>query len=51
MGPFALLDFVGLDVSKAIGEAIDADVPKALVDRVDEGFLGRKTKSGFFTYD
>lgn len=51
MGPFALLDLIGLDVSKAIGEAIDADVPKALVDRIGEGFLGRKTKSGFFTYE
>ena len=51
MGPFALLDFVGLDVSMAIGEAIGADVPQELVDRVDEGWLGRKTKKGFFTYD
>jgi 3-hydroxybutyryl-CoA dehydrogenase len=51
MGPLALLDFVGLDVSVAIGEAIGADVPEELVDRVDEGWLGRKTKRGFYTYD
>jgi 3-hydroxybutyryl-CoA dehydrogenase len=51
MGPLALLDFVGLDVSLAIGEEIGADVPQELVDRVDEGWLGRKTKKGFFTYD
>jgi 3-hydroxyacyl-CoA dehydrogenase len=51
MGPLALLDFVGLDVSLAIGEEIGADVPQELVDRVDEGWLGRKTKKGFFPYD
>ena len=51
MGPFALLDLIGLDVSKAIGEAIDVDVPTTLVERVDEGWLGRKTKKGFYTYD
>jgi 3-hydroxybutyryl-CoA dehydrogenase len=51
MGPLALLDFVGLDVSLAIGEEIGADVPQELVDRVDEGWLGRKTKKGFFTYN
>ena len=29
MGPLALLDFVGLDVSAAIGESIGAEVPRA----------------------
>ncbi len=29
MGPIALIDFVGLDVSRAIGETIGADVPAA----------------------
>jgi 3-hydroxybutyryl-CoA dehydrogenase len=51
MGPLALLDFVGLDVAMAIGEAIGATVPQELVDRVDEGALGRKTKRGFYSYD
>ena len=51
MGPLALLDFVGLDVSMAIGEAIGADIPQELVDLVDEGALGRKSKRGFFTYE
>jgi 3-hydroxyacyl-CoA dehydrogenase len=51
MGPLALLDFVGLDVSMAIGEAIGSDVPRELVDRVDEGWLGRKSKRGFYSYD
>jgi 3-hydroxybutyryl-CoA dehydrogenase len=51
MGPLALLDFVGLDVAIAIGEAIGAAVPQDLVDLVDDGALGRKSKRGFFTYD
>ena len=51
MGPLALLDFIGLDVSMAIGEAIGADVPQELVDLVDEGALGRKSQRGFFDYE
>ena len=30
MGPLALLDYVGLDVSKAIGEAIESPVPQTV---------------------
>lgn len=51
MGPLALLDFVGLDVAMAIGEEIGVEVPQDLVDLVDEGALGRKTKRGFYAYD
>lgn len=47
MGPLALLDMVGLDVSQAIGEAIGADVPAGVRDRVQRGELGRKTGRGF----
>jgi 3-hydroxyacyl-CoA dehydrogenase len=50
MGPLALLDFVGLDVSAAIGESIGADVPKRVYDLIDEGRLGRKAKAGFYDY-
>jgi 3-hydroxybutyryl-CoA dehydrogenase len=50
MGPIALLDFVGLDVAQAIGNAIDIPVPEALRSLVTEGALGRKTKRGFYTY-
>jgi 3-hydroxybutyryl-CoA dehydrogenase len=46
MGPLALLDFVGLDVSMAIGDEIGANVPQRLRDLVAEGRLGRKTGSG-----
>jgi 3-hydroxybutyryl-CoA dehydrogenase len=50
MGPLALLDFVGLDVSMAIGEEIGVPVPQDLIDLVDDGALGKKTKRGFYTY-
>ena len=51
MGPLALLDFVGLDVAQAIGEAMGADVPDRLRRLVDDGALGRKSGRGFYTYD
>ncbi|HEV2820190.1 MAG TPA: 3-hydroxyacyl-CoA dehydrogenase family protein [Solirubrobacteraceae bacterium] len=51
MGPLALLDLVGLDVSQAIGEAIGADVPAGVRDRVQRGELGRKTGRGFHVVD
>ncbi len=51
MGPLALLDFVGLDVSKAIGDALYAEngeaasqPPGLLVEMVGEGKLGRKSR-------
>jgi 3-hydroxyacyl-CoA dehydrogenase len=47
LGPLALLDLVGLDVSQAIGEAIGADVPAGVRERVARGELGRKTGRGF----
>jgi 3-hydroxybutyryl-CoA dehydrogenase len=48
MGPLALLDFVGLDVAVAIGEAIGAEVPERLRALVAEGALGRKTGRGLY---
>jgi 3-hydroxybutyryl-CoA dehydrogenase len=50
MGPIALLDFVGLDVSQAIGETIGAEIPPRLRDLVQEGALGRKVGRGFYEY-
>ncbi len=51
MGPLTLLDFVGLDVAAAIGEAIGAEVPARLRELVAAGRLGRKTRGGFYDYD
>ncbi len=51
MGPIALLDFVGLDVARAIGDMIGARVPDRLAELVAEGALGRKTRRGFYDYD
>jgi 3-hydroxybutyryl-CoA dehydrogenase len=57
MGPFALLDLVGLDTSVSILDALYAEfkdenfVPaKTLRALLAEGKLGRKTKQGFFSY-
>lgn len=50
MGPFALLDLVGLDVSKAIGETIGESIPPRVDDLIAEGALGRKAKRGFLSY-
>lgn len=57
MGPFALLDVVGLDVSLAIEEQLLSEfghpgltpAPR-LVELVEAGHLGRKTGQGFRTY-
>jgi 3-hydroxyacyl-CoA dehydrogenase len=50
MGPLALLDYVGLDVAQAIGEAIGADVPERVLRLIGEGALGKKSGSGFYDY-
>ena len=50
MGPIALLDFVGLDVSMAIGDTIGAEVPGRVRELVAEGALGRKAGRGFYDY-
>ena len=50
MGPLALLDYVGLDVSAAIGESIGADVPDRVHELIEEGKLGKKTGAGFYDY-
>ncbi len=50
MGPLALLDLVGLDVSKAIGEMIGETIPPRVQQLIAEGALGRKSGRGFHTY-
>jgi 3-hydroxybutyryl-CoA dehydrogenase len=50
MGPLALLDLVGLDVSKTIGEAVGERAPARVDQLIEEGALGRKSGRGFFGY-
>jgi 3-hydroxybutyryl-CoA dehydrogenase len=50
MGPLALLDLIGLDVSAAIGDAIGAEVPDTLRRLLAEGARGRKAGKGFHQY-
>jgi 3-hydroxybutyryl-CoA dehydrogenase len=57
MGPLALLDFVGLDVAQAIGDALYADSgeaahepPALLVEMIGKEKLGRKSGAGFYDY-
>jgi 3-hydroxybutyryl-CoA dehydrogenase len=57
MGPFELMDLIGLDVNLATSESIyartqaDRFEPVELQRRmVAEGLLGRKTGAGFYTY-
>jgi len=57
MGPLELLDFVGLDVADAIGEALFADTgeaahrpPGRVKQLVGEGKLGKKAGAGFYEY-
>lgn len=57
MGPFALMDSIGLDVIRDIelvyygesGDPTDAP-PKVLLDLIECGDLGVKTGRGFYTY-
>jgi len=50
MGPLALLDFIGLDVAEAIGDAIGAPVPDRIRSLVEEGALGKKAGRGLYDY-
>lgn len=50
MGPLALLDYVGMDVSIAIGEMINTDIPDNCRQLLADGKLGRKSGEGFFNY-
>jgi 3-hydroxybutyryl-CoA dehydrogenase len=57
LGPFVLMDRIGLDVIRDIemvyyeesGDDSDAP-PKVLLDKIEKGELGVKTGKGFYTY-
>jgi 3-hydroxybutyryl-CoA dehydrogenase len=59
MGPFELMDLVGLDVNLAAARGVweglgrpDRLKPSSIQERlVDEGRLGRKTGAGFYRYE
>lgn len=58
MGPFRLLDEVGLDVACHVGPVLSEDqtnkrfeVNTAIVQMTKDGYLGRKNKKGFYHYD
>jgi 3-hydroxybutyryl-CoA dehydrogenase len=48
MGPVALLDYIGLDVSLAIGDALDCAVPERIRSLVAQGATGRKAGRGLY---
>ena len=57
LGPLALADFVGLDITLDILDALERDLESEkysacplLRDKVARGELGRKTGRGFFSY-
>jgi len=50
IGPLALLDLIGLDVSEAIGRTIGEPVPARIEALIAEDALGRKSGRGFHSY-
>lgn len=58
MGPFELMDLIGLDVVLSILSELKNrtgdkrfEAPKSIVELVNAGRLGRKTKHGFYDYE
>ncbi len=59
MGPFKLMDLIGLDINYSVSTIVWEDLGKPLrlkpselqKDKIDQGALGIKTKKGFYSYD
>lgn len=56
MGPFRLLDEIGLDTAAKVADVIAAGFPHMKVlpmihDMVSKGYLGKKNGKGFYEYD
>jgi 3-hydroxybutyryl-CoA dehydrogenase len=58
IGPGALIDLIGIDIHVQASEALAAALgeermapPPRLIQMLEAGQLGRKTKQGFFSYD
>jgi len=52
MGPIELVDTVGLDIAMAAGKQLagGADAPRSLLDKVNQGQLGKKSGRGFYAW-
>jgi len=52
MGPIELIDTVGLDIALAAGRQLSggAEPPRCLLERVNQGQLGKKTGQGFYAW-
>jgi 3-hydroxyacyl-CoA dehydrogenase/enoyl-CoA hydratase/3-hydroxybutyryl-CoA epimerase len=55
MGPIELADSVGLDICLSVGDKLsshyDLRVPGSLKNLVEQGYLGRKSGRGFYTWN
>lgn len=59
MGPFKLMDLIGLDINYSVSTIVWEDLGKPLrlkpaaiqKDKIDQGLLGVKTKKGFYQYN
>lgn len=58
MGPFKLMDLIGMDINLAVSESIYEAFEKAerfkpsplQIEKVEQGLLGKKTEKGFYNY-
>ena len=51
MGPFELMDLIGVDICVDIMKNPKGNIPETLITMVKKGFLGRKSGKGFYEYE